>query len=282
MLQVHSAPAALAHWIDGAVIVRLGPGPGVSRFPALPHAMLTMRLARPAGGGEGTWALCPPITFHTLTTQPVAHAHEGSVAALGLLVRPGAAACLLGHASGALVDQVLPWAALAGEPEADRLAEAVDRAGTDMRRLRALMDSLDRTLQAVAHGRDPVYERLCAAVGSQGVLAADTLGLGRRQLERRCQAVLGVAPKQYQRIVRFHRALAMAVAGGPSPMAGVAVDAGFYDQSHLARDARQLAGASIGRLVLQARPDAPWWPLATRQRLLGQSAARWPRSRQPR
>jgi len=47
-------------------------------------------------------------------------------------------------------------------------------------------------------------------------------------------------------------------------LTSVALDAGFYDQSHLARDARTLAGAPLGKLVAQARPDSAWWPLATR------------------
>jgi len=264
MLQAFPAPATLSHWIDGAVIIRLGPAPGVSRFPAMPHAMLTMRLARPAWPAEAAWALCPPVTFHTLSTEPVAHAHGGGITALGLLVRPGAAACLLGAATGAVVNQVLPWATLAGAAEAGRLEEAVHRSASDTARLRALMDSFARTMVAVAKEHHPAHSRLCVAVGWHGALAGDELGLGRRQLERRCRAVLGVGPKQFQRIVRFHRALSMAVAGGPSRLTSVALDAGFYDQSHLARDARTLAGAPLGKLVAQARPDSAWWPLATR------------------
>lgn len=264
MLQVLPAPADLAHWIEGAVIIRLGPAPGVSRFPALPHAMLTMRLAAPAGRPDAAGVLCPPVTFHTLSTVPVAHAHAGGLTALGLLVRPQAAACLLGAAGGAVVDAVLPWAVLAGAAEAERLEDAVHRAGADVDRVHALVASFRRAMQAVARGRDVAYARLCAAVGGQGAQAADALGLGCRQLERRCRAVLGVTPKQFQQLVRFRRALAAALAGGPLPLAAVAHDAGFYDQSHLARDARRLAGAPLATLVSLARPGSAWWPLATR------------------
>lgn len=264
MLQVLSAPADLAHWIEAAVVIRLGPAPGESRFPALPHAMLTMRLAKPAGQPAATELLCPPVTFHTLSTVPVAHAHAGGLTALGLLVRPQAAACLLGAASGAVVDAVLPWAVLAGAAEAARLEEAVHRADSDVTRVQALEGSFRRAMQAVACGRDVAYARLCAAVGGQGALAADALALGRRQLERRCRAVLGVTPKQFQQLVRFRRALTVALAGGPPRLAAVAHDAGFYDQSHLARDARRLAGAPLTTLVSQAQPGSAWWPLATR------------------
>lgn len=264
MLQVLPAPADLAHWIEGAVIIRLGPAHGVSRFPALPHAMLTMRLAVPAGHAGATRVLCPPVTFHTLSTMPVAHAHAGGLTALGLLVRPQAAACLLGAAGGAVVDAVLPWAMMAGAAEADRLEEAVHQSGTDVDRVHALVASFRRAMQAVAHGRDVAFARLCAAVGGQGAQAADALGLGRRQLERRCRAVLGVTPKQFQQLVRFRQALAVALARGQPRLATVAHDVGFYDQSHLARDARRLAGAPLATLVSLARPGSAWWPLATR------------------
>jgi hypothetical protein len=137
MLEFVRAGAEVSRWIDGAVIVRLGPGTGVSRFPAMPHAMLTMRLARSASRSKLSAALCPPVTFHTLTTGPVAYVHEGGITALGLLVRPEAAACLLGEASGAIVDQVLPWSVLAGAPEASRLEEGIDRSGNDNARIDA-------------------------------------------------------------------------------------------------------------------------------------------------
>ncbi|WP_158219946.1 helix-turn-helix domain-containing protein [Ideonella sp. A 288] len=261
MFQVFRAPADLSHWVDGAVVIRLGPTPGVSCFPAVPHAMLTLRLARPAGA---PWALCPPITFHTLSTEPMVHAHVGDTVAMGLLVRPEAAACLLGAATGAVVNQVLAWHTLSGAAEAARLDDAVEGARTDIARLRALADSFRRTMAAVSRGRDAACARLCAAVGDRGAQAGDDLGLGRRQLERRCQAVLGLGPKQFQRLVRFHRVLSMAVAGGALPGAALAHDTGFFDQSHLAREVRALAGAPLGRLLEGARPDAAWWPLATR------------------
>lgn len=232
--------------------------------------MLTMRFIRPGGQDGATGALCPPITFHTLTTGPSAHAHVGDITAMGLLVRPEAAACLLGQATGAIVNQVLPWAVVAGAPEAARLEDEVMRSRTDNARLQALTDSLRRTLRAVPRGRDQAYARLCVEVGCHGSRAADRLGLGRRQLERRCMAVLGVSPKQFQRLVRFRGALSMSMSmperpcNTALPMAAVALEAGYYDQSHLARDARSLVGAPLGHVIGQARSDSPWWPLAAR------------------
>ncbi len=104
MLQVFRSPPALAHWIEGAAVIRLGAEAGPTRFPAVPHAMLTVRLAHAGHGPLAAKVLCPPITFHTLSTEPTMYPHAGEITALGLLVRPAAAACLLGHATGAVAN----------------------------------------------------------------------------------------------------------------------------------------------------------------------------------
>jgi AraC-like DNA-binding protein len=263
MLQVYPPPTDLARWVDAGVVIRLGPAPGVSRFPAMPQAMLTLQVVHLAGGA-GSRCVLGPVRFHTASTEPVAHGHGGAITALGLIVRPAAAACLLGAAGGVLVDHVLSWRSLVGDAEADRLDEALQHAGSDPARLLALQESLRRAMAAVALGRDEVYARLCAAVGETGAAAGEALGLGRRQLERRCHAVLGLSPKRFQRLVRLQQALALALAAGPSRLAAVAAESGYYDQSHLARDARELVGAPLASLPAQAQPGRAWWPLAVR------------------
>lgn len=272
MLQVFRPPEDLAAWLDGGVAVHLDAATGRSRFPAMPHAMLSVRLVS-AACGLARWRLLPPIAFHTLATGPTEHAHGDGFLALGLLVRPAAAACLLGAATGALVDRALDWGTLAGEAEAARVQDEVEAARSNARRLAALAASLRRTLDRVARGRDAGIERLCALVGRHGVLAAAELGIGPRQLERRCQALLGLAPKSFQRVVRVHQSLSRGVMQAGTPMAPtgaeLALEAGYYDQSHLARDLRRLAGAPLQSLLAEARAGAPGWPLAS-HRLLRQ------------
>jgi AraC-like DNA-binding protein len=97
--------------------------------------------------------------------------------------------------------------------------------------------SPDRAVQAAAARlRDPRQrvERL----------AAD-LGFSERQLRRRFLAAVGYGPKTLQRVLRLQRFLA----GQTSDLARAAVDAGYADQAHLARDCRRLTGLSPSRLV---------------------------------
>jgi AraC-like DNA-binding protein len=269
MFQLQPPPPDLARWVEGGVAIELGPEAGVSRFPALPHAMLTLRMVAPGGDARRGLTLCPPITFHSLSTRPTAHTHGPHWMALGWLVRPAAAACLLGHAGGVAADQVHGWRDVAGDAEGARLEDEVQQAPTSAARLQAMAASLRRAMaRAVgrsAQGRDEAHARLCLAVGSEGAQAGALLGLGPRQLQRHCLATLGVAPKQFQRLVRFNHALALAGGSAPARLAQVAADAGYFDQSHLGRETRQLLGAPLRDVLPAARPDQPWWPLATGQ-----------------
>ncbi len=158
-----------------------------------------------------------------------------------------------------------------GGAEAARLDDELYCADSDRCRLLALQSSLRRTLalgpERIWHSRAQALRQLCAAVGTQGLQATTALGLGERQLERRCRAYLGMTPKQLQRITRLHGLLAAAVQLQRVPDADAALAAGFFDQSHLARDTRLLTGSSLCALLREVHAGGAWWALGT-QRLL--------------
>ena len=158
-------------------------------------------------------------------------------------------------------------AAIAGPDEAARAEEALDQAADAAGRLSALADSVRRALARQARGDDLAQaQRLCTQVGRLGAQAGDGLGLGQRQLERRCQALIGMTPRTFQRLVRLNAALSLALhdpGGFSGAGAALALEAGYCDQSHLGRDLRRLAGAPLGALLASARPDGPGWALAS-------------------
>jgi len=259
MLQLTLPQAELRGIVEYAVVVQRSAG-SLSCYPAMPRAMLTLV---PSTTGAAT------VSFHALSTRAAAHAHAQPLRALGLVLPPDTAARLMGMSTGALVDATLPWAELAGAAEAARLDDALHQAGDDSARLAALQASLRRVLgrgpERVQRTRAEALQRLCLAVGRQGAQATTTLGLGTRQLERRCQALLGLTPKQMQRITRLHSLLSEALPRQRLPDADTALAAGYYDQSHLARDVRLLTGTSFRDLLRQAHADGDWWPLATQR-----------------
>ncbi|NML18664.1 AraC family transcriptional regulator [Azohydromonas caseinilytica] len=282
MLQVIPPPDDLRPWVEGVVTVRTHAGLACSRFPALPHAMLTLRLCGQVGSARSPEGPLPPATFHTLSTGPALFRHHGAVHALGLLVRAEASACLLGASTGVLIDQVLPWAEVAGEAEAARLLEQALPATSQALALDALLGSFRRVLHRAVHSAEAErVSLLCAAVASHGAGASGPLHLGPRQLERRFKAALGLSPKAFHGLVRMHRTLGQALAGGPAG-AVLALEAGYYDQSHFARDLRRMAGVPLRTLLADAHAQSPWWPLASGRALRSAGPALIPAAAQGR
>jgi AraC-like DNA-binding protein len=81
----------------------------------------------------------------------------------------------------------------------------------------------------------------------------DETGWSRRFVTARFRRQLGVAPKAYARLLRFDHARALL--GGLSSgrtLADVAMEAGYYDQSHLTRDFVALAGMTPGAYAADA------------------------------
>jgi transcriptional regulator GlxA family with amidase domain len=68
-------------------------------------------------------------------------------------------------------------------------------------------------------------------------------GFSKTRLANAFRAQIGATPKQYARILRFRRALAMVNAAEGS-LAGVALAAGYYDQPHMNAEFRELSGFS--------------------------------------
>jgi AraC-like DNA-binding protein len=118
----------------------------------------------------------------------------------------------------------------------------------DVRRLTArVADAPAAALTRWAYERlaacapDPLGARLLALAdrGAPVSVMADRLGLSERQLHRRCSVLFGYGPRHLTRVLRLQRALA-----APGSLAEVAAVAGYADQAHLSRDARDLAGAT--------------------------------------
>ena len=90
--------------------------------------------------------------------------------------------------------------------------------------------------------------------GARADLVAARLGLGERQLRRRCQAAVGYGPRMLTRVLRFRRFLSRAEAAGTvADLAGLAAEVGYADQAHLTRESTRLAGLPPAALVRSRR-----------------------------
>lgn len=73
---------------------------------------------------------------------------------------------------------------------------------------------------------------------------AKELGMSRQHLARRFQSQVGIAPKELSRIARMQRAVTLLQARPQAGIAGLALELGYYDQAHLAKDLRELSFAT--------------------------------------
>lgn len=115
------------------------------------------------------------------------------------------------------------------------IAERFALAGTRSARDRLVLDAADRLARA------PV-----------SAVAVD-LGVSERHLLRVFREAIGVGPKRFASLMRFHRAIQAARAGAEASWASIAVDAGYYDQAHLIAEFRAVAGVTPQRLLGELR-----------------------------
>jgi AraC-like DNA-binding protein len=170
---------------------------------------------------------------------------------LGIRFHPGmAGACLPGDLSG-LNDRFVAVRSVLGSAS-DELVSAVRGRAPVERKAEVLGERLADCLPAIT----TVQRAIGELVGRQGRLSpgdvATAARLGERQLRRTCLKQSGLAPKPLARVLRFRHAV-MRLRRGEQDLAALALDCGYYDQAHMNRDFRVLAGMSPARF---RRPPA--------------------------
>ncbi|MFF3440080.1 helix-turn-helix domain-containing protein [Streptosporangium sp. NPDC002721] len=129
----------------------------------------------------------------------------------------------------------------------ERLAEVPDRTA----RIALLDEALSGRI-AEAPGPDPrvrwAWDRLVATRGTLSVASiAAELGWSHRHLVSRFHDQIGLAPKAAARVLRFEHATGRLRSG--MSLADTAATCGYYDQAHMNRDFRAMAGATPRELV---------------------------------
>ncbi|NVB79482.1 MAG: AraC family transcriptional regulator [Kofleriaceae bacterium] len=199
-------------------------------------------------------ARCAPTTLRL----------SGTLEHVGVQLRPGGIAAVLGVPAGELTDHELALDELWGA-DADALLDRLARTPLH-ERATVVGDAIaERLRRGATQGSD---QRATAAVelvrGARGRLAigalAEAIGVGERRLEQLFHRHVGLSPKALGRIARFHNAIELAYETGARSWAAVAHACGFYDQAHLVHEFRALAGAPPGTLCnfgfFQDRPPA--------------------------
>jgi AraC-like DNA-binding protein len=215
----------------------------------------------------------PPGEFGTLLgglhSVPALITHAGAQSGIQVALRPLGARALLGLPAGEIAALDLPAEAVlggvcaelrdrvraaAGWPERFAVLDEIllRRAGLRGAGLRSAgLRSAGLGWVGSSPGIAPevswAWRQLLRAGGALHVseLAAGT-GWSGRHLTSRFRAEIGLTPKAAARVIRFDRARRLLVrkltAGGDYLLADLAADCGYFDQAHLAREFRALAG----------------------------------------
>lgn len=246
---------------------REGFAPGVHQGLPSRHVTVIISFGAPVDVAAMPDPAQRPSSFQALAgglhAAPATIRHPGRQRGVHLELPPLGASALLGVRAGELACQVVDLRDLLGR----RAGELVDRLATATswpERFAALDGVLARGAVEAGSPAPEVawaWRRLLATGGTIPVRAlAAEVGWSRRHLSERFGREFGLSPKAAAMVLRFERSRRLLERPERPGLAEVAVLCGYYDQAHLTRDWRQLAGCTPTAWMAAELPflqDAP-------------------------
>lgn len=151
----------------------------------------------------------------------------------------------------------------------DDLVTGLRVAKSDSCRVEVANRTLEDALQLPSRDETRLRMLLDAANGGRcsSVEMAQVLAMSNRSFSRLWSKVVGIQPRKFIQLMRFHNALSMIDVG--NKLATVAATCGYSDQPHMARQIKAISGLPpsalrrrLGNVVYRdlytSRPGAPW------------------------
>jgi AraC-like DNA-binding protein len=175
-----------------------------------------------------------------LHDQQVTTRHDGWSHGLQVNLAPPLARTILGVPLETLAQRVVPLEDVFADGQ---LPERLHGVPSWRERFRIVDDVLRRRAAAPSRELLWAWRRLTATHGRVAIatLAAE-LGWSRKRMAARFRDEIGVTPKTFARLLRFERARTLAEAVARPDWTRLAVECGYYDQSHLINDFRSISG----------------------------------------
>jgi AraC-like DNA-binding protein len=177
--------------------------------------------------------------------------------ALAIRFHPGTACSIVGLPANELTDRIVCLEELWGSGGRDLRQRMLSAAGVDDMltmlctaiQARAISAGESSSTRVVRRAVDLIVH---SAASLRITQLAAALGVTPRHLRRVFMAAVGIGPKEFFRVMRFQRATR--AARTEQSWARIAAEAGYYDQAHMIRDFRALAGATPSRVREERRP----------------------------
>lgn len=159
---------------------------------------------------------------------------------IGVHFRPGGAFPFLGTSPVEIVDAHIQLKDVWGS-RADELREQLLEVGSPAAQLELMEAVLQARLRRAREGHPAVQAAVLALrAGASEVRVAEVttaVGLSHRRFVELFEREVGLTPKLYARLQRFHQVKErIAVAGAPHSWATFALECGYSDQSHMIRE----------------------------------------------
>jgi AraC-like DNA-binding protein len=184
----------------------------------------------------------PRVTITGQRTRPIDVRATGKTGILLVTFHPWGASAFLPGSMMELTDRGTDLADLLDRGKVERVADRIQQAAGPRERVSVVEEFLLEELDV--ERRDEIVIASARKIPGPALrsLAAES-GLSRRQWLRRFQSSIGLGPKAFERILRFQRATALKRSG--RDWGDVCLDCGYYDQAHVDREFRELAGCSF-------------------------------------
>lgn len=261
----------LRPWVECFWSKRVDAEPGSGDFTrVVPDGSVDILVEVRSGGGDLIGTMLRPKLIR----------HHQPIDLVAVRFRPGGAQPFLGFAAREITDKRVDLDA-AGLPGAESLGHRVAEAPTTGERVAVLQRQLVGRLGAVEPPhpvvREAVRQIASTAGGIEVGVLAQRLGVGRRRLGRLFARHVGASPKQLCRTVRMQRVLhALGTRDRDPDWIEIALECGFFDQSHLVREFRELTGTTPTRWIGErhagrapTRPPASSHPYKTGPETIG-------------
>ena len=142
------------------------------------------------------------------------------------------------------------WSAIADflGSEGTLLKDEIANAQHHDTRIAALSRYLLRKLKSRQQQANGLFQCIQYIVRYKGATTVDALasdiGMSGRHFDRKFISAVDTSPKAFSRLIRFHSSLSLRKGKDLDNLTALALQAGYYDQSHFIRDFKEFSGLS--------------------------------------